>query len=1134
MRALRFGPLLALLLLPNVLRAAKPTSPPFSDSQLEFFEKQVRPLLVARCYECHNHKLEEPKGSLSLDSRQAALAGGDTGPAVTPGDLEESLLIDAVRYGDLYQMPPKSKLSAEEIAILEKWVRTGAAWPPGENATHAPMKKTFDLAGRKQKHWVWRPLEQTPLPQVQNTAWPRQPLDFYILRKLEDARLQPAPRAEKRVLIRRLYFDLTGLPPRAEDVASFLADARPDAWERRVEQLLASPRLGPRWARHWFDLVRYAESRGHEFDYNTPNAHQYRDYVVRAWNADVPFDQFTTEHIAGDLLSNPRRHPFEGFNESILGTGFWFMGEWVHSPVDIRRDETDRFDNMIDVATKTFLGLTVSCARCHDHKFDAITQQDYYAFSGFLQSSAYRQVRFDSLDANRILDQELGRMQQTGGRRITRLQGAAWRQPAASLANVLLAALSEPTAKTAEAGGKTETPTAEITAWRKEIKAARNRPHDPLYPLAKAKEKGRFDAQVFSQSLQTWRKALQEQNASLQNVEVVLDFSKSEKCDWRTDGPTFGAAPVQPGEFRLYGGGSEKGRIAPYAAAVRDPFWNGLQLAPGSEAESGRTAGWKQPGRTLRTPTFTIAPGKVYYLVRGSAHVYAVVDSHRVNQGPLHGSLLKSFDKLPQPQWVAHDLSRYTGHGVHLEFTAIDDQPLEILMVVQGAAPPANPQDAPSAPLLEMLQAAAPQTAEAAAEAYQQVFETVCQTMAQGELAAPSGRRWAAVADWLWRHPALLPEGASAAGELTAEVTSLQQRRGQLAARVVATSRTAPAMWDGSGEDENVLVRGNPNARGLLAPRQLLSALVGQPDSAKETAARAAGSGRLELAREMLDPQISPLVPRVRVNRLWHHLFGRGIVPTVDNFGLLGEPPTHPALLDFLALELVRQDWSLKQMLRTMVLSSTYQMSSRLNAAADQADPANALLHRMRLRRLEGEVIRDAILAVSSRLDETMAGPSVPIHLTPFMDGRGRPARSGPLDGGGRRSIYVAVRRNFLSPMMLAFDTPTPFSTVGRRNISNVPAQALILLNDPFVISQARVWAEAVLASPAADDDDAVARVERMYMQAFARPPNAHELAAALQFLQEQLQRRPNANRLDAWADLGHVLLNTKEFVFLN
>jgi hypothetical protein len=343
-------------------------------------------------------------------------------------------------------------------------------------------------------------------------------------------------------------------------------------------------------------------------------------------------------------------------------------------------------------------------------------------------------------------------------------------------------------------------------------------------------------------------------------------------------------------------------------------------------------------------------------------------------------------------------------------------------------------------------------------------------------------------------------------------------------------------MWDGSPVDEHLLVRGNHKTVGPVVPQRMLTAID------RGTGVSPA-KGRLELARHLVDPA-NPFTSRVMVNRVWHHLFGRSIVPSTDNFGVLGHEPTHPELLDYLAQQFIRDDWSLKRLIRSIVLSDTYQQASGSvdlasgvrqppETSASDADPQNLLFHRQNLRRLEGEAIRDAILTISGRLDRTQFGPSIPVHLTPFMQGRGRPGNSGPLDGAGRRSIYISVRRNFLSPMMLAFDTPIPFSTVGRRNVSNVPAQALILMNDPFVAEQSLAWARKLLA-----DKDALSesRIRRMYAEAFSREPTAEERSAALAFLDSQAREHGLSTAGTderVWADLGHVLFNVKEFVVI-
>jgi hypothetical protein len=374
--------------------------------------------------------------------------------------------------------------------------------------------------------------------------------------------------------------------------------------------------------------------------------------------------------------------------------------------------------------------------------------------------------------------------------------------------------------------------------------------------------------------------------------------------------------------------------------------------------------------------------------------------------------------------------------------------------------------------------------------------------------------------------------------ELEPVLAVLQVRSKPLAARLEASlaesaaieaaipdPTLALAIADGTGENEAVLIRGNHRNPGVLVPRRFLEVL-----GAADQATVAAGSGRLELARRMVDPHANPLLPRVLVNRLWQHHFGEGLVRTVDDFGVMGQKPSHPELLDWLAAEFIARGWSIKAMHKLMVTSSSYRMSSALRGDADRLDPANVYLHRMNVRRLEAETIRDALLAVSGRLDAAMFGPSVPAYLSPFMEGRGRPEYSGPLDGDGRRSIYLSVRRNFLSPMFLAFDAPVPFSTMGRRNVSNVPAQALTLMNDPLVSQLARRWADRLLAGSQEANHD---RITRLFETAFNRPPAGDEASRCLTFLRSRPATSHAGVDPAAWADLCHVLFNVKEFIYI-
>jgi hypothetical protein len=1270
----------------------------------EHFEKNVRPILVEHCYKCHSAQAKSPKGGLRVDGRAFLLKGGDNGTTLVPGNPDKSRLIEAINYKNTdMQMPPKGKLPDAVIADLTRWVKDGAAWPNDSGSGTTVVISAFDLEQRKRDHWAWRPVRAQAAPTVRDRAWVRDPVDAFLLAKLEEKSLKPAPEADRRTWLRRVSFDLIGLPPTADQIEAFLKDDSPTAYEKVVDRLLKSEQFGERWARHWLDLVRYAESRGHEYDPIIPNAYQYRDYVIRALNADVPYNQFVTEHLAGDLLPNPRRHPTDGFNESILGTGFLYLGEEVHSPVDIRQDQADRFDNRIDVLSKTFLGLTVACARCHDHKFDAISQKDYYSLYSFLSSCSYRQVRFDSIEQNRKVADELAKQQEKARRTASKELAEAARPATEALGDYLLAAREailvgmEPGTSTlqdvvfedfekgtyegwevtgtafgtkpqtletiapyqgkincvgkyfvnshnirdggdvtsgdAHKGTMTSKPFAvthsyitmlvgggahvgktcvnllidgkvvlsatgrndnqmypvrwDVRPWKgkmariqavddhtggwgnigfdqivftdkadpsakptriealseparkrlADIAASRkldatllerwvvlllnaaNEPGDPLHAWArvasdaKANDSARFKASL-QPLIDEYRQRTNAADA-LKKMSVIVDYATSRPEDWMPDDVSFGRAPVRPGDVQLTGSSL---RFAESAAAEYDRIWDVLTLASGSENDPGALGRVGiRAGRTLRTPTFRVTNGKVYALVRGAGSAYASVSAHIQIDGPLHGQLVTAIPANVEFHWIALDLARYRGLDAHLEFSAAAGSDFAVARVVQAEQPPANPIRTPAL-LAALLGSAGSGSLEALAAAYQKVFAEACLILAAD---GPIDSETARLANWLLDHKELLAAGGKALDETAA---TLLAERTQLAKQIKRESRLAPALLDGSPVEEHVFIRGSPKGEGVPAPRRLLEALVGdRPIEA------ARGSGRLQLAKQITDPAVNPFVARVLVNRVWHHLFGRGIVASVDNFGLLGEAPTHPELLDFLAERFVKEGWSLKTLIRELVLSNAYRMSSQPNAEADRIDPSILMLHRARLRRLEGEAIRDAMLSVSGRLDLKLYGPSVPIYLTPFLDGRGRPG-SGPLDGAGRRSLYLAVKRNFLSPMMLAFDTPSPFSTVGRRTVSNVPGQSLILMNDPFVHQQADLWAKRVLSRAGTTE----ARVTEMYVSAFGRPPTVEERRACVAFLDHQAAlQKSGADDPRVWSDLAHTLFNVKEFIFL-
>ncbi|MFO0930191.1 MAG: PSD1 and planctomycete cytochrome C domain-containing protein [Gemmataceae bacterium] len=1044
---------LAVLAAPARGAAPKPDA-----ATVEFFEKKIRPVLTTACVSCHNGR--KTRGGLTLENRAALLRGGDTGPAIVPGHPEKSLLIEAIAYKDHLRMPPRGKLPAEQIADLTAWVKLGAPWPGGEST--ARVDKTADPA-KQLEHWSLQPVRRPRPPAVNDRLWAHTPFVGFLLAWLEAAGIRPAGVADRRTLLRRLTFDLTGLPPTPRELADFLADRRPDAYERAVDRLLASPAHGERWGRHWLDLMRYAETSGHEFDFDIPHADGYRDYIIRALNDDVPYDQFVREHIAGDLLPQPRRHPAERTNESILGTGFWFLGESKHSPVDLRVDGGERRDNMLDVFGKTFLGLTVGCARCHDHKFDPLSTKEYYALVGYLQSARMQRAFLDPPE--RIAEP---------ARRLRALRAEAARLAIEHTAAALQTRLTG-------------------LAERRAAVAAGRAVDDPLRVLRTLGDPAAFDAKRRDLSAQL---AVREGQA--RQATPLETFARGDYRDWFVTGDAFGDRPAGPDDVEV-----QPDRPLPVRRIFRGAH---------SGLASGRLQG------ALRSRTFTLEKKYLLYRVRGhGARVNLIIDGFQQIRDPIYGGLQFAVH-ADEPRWHVQNVSMWRGLQAYVELLDDGDGAVELEQIVCSDQP-APPVEAPNRLIVALVEAA--RSADEAAGGIERLLLETVTLWRQGKLAGRDDLR-----DRLALLDAVLAADLPTGGK---EVPA-PARLGELVRAAAALEATLPAprrglaLADGTGVNERVHIRGNPKTLGDEAPRRLPAVVAGDRQALPPN-----GSGRLEMAQRLTSSG-NPLLARVIVNRLWHHHFGQGIVATTDDFGHQGDRPTHPELLDWLAAELVDTGWSLKHIHRLLLTSAAYRMASRSDPAAEASDPRNLLLHRMPIRRLEAEAIRDALLASSGRLDRRMFGKGPLPHLSEFMIGRGRPGASGPLDGDGRRSLYLSVRRNFLSPFFLAFDFPTPFSAIGRRSVSNVPAQALALLNNPFVTGEARRWADQLLADPALTDEG---RVATLFETAFGRPPDERERADALAFVAEQGREH---GRVDAraWADLAHVLFNAKEFVFVH
>lgn len=1199
------------------------------------FENEVRPLLVAHCAECHGEFF--PEADLDLET-SAGLAAARAIAGLLDG--EDGSLARAVVYTDPHlRMPPDGKLEDDAIATLLEWARAGAPLPQGAAAS-APVE-AFDVAARRDAHWAWQPVGDPAAPRIDpaHEARVRDELDRFLFAAIEEAGLEPTGPASKGEWLRRATFAVTGLPPTVEELVAFEADDAPDARERALDRLLGSPRFGERWARHWLDLVRYAETKAHEFDFPIPNAHAYRDYVIRAFDADVPYDRLVLEHLAGDLLATseegPRPDPTGTFDESVLATGWWFLHEDVHSPVDSRADECDRIANQVDTLSKAMLGMTVACARCHDHKFDAISAEDYHALAGFALSTGYRQVRYETDAIERDVAARLAELDERFAPRfraatsefleargdelrhwldvVEGIEDAAAQldervQPDLDALEVRWMDLLLEDFEGVEWGGGA----GELRPWTADGAAFlegsmtkddcqpwhgvekfrgsgfvnsyaghgddRGDTHigrltsapfvlvrDYLHFLVSGGDHETTQVRLEVLSGSGWRTALSTAGtrsntyrpqrfdvASLAGVRARLVLVDEETGGWGHIGFDHVVASDDPSPRALE-------RARPRAtwnrllAAVemhvveRDPFGtdallrfalaleeartrhlasaptpelrgrvvvdyadddavllqNGhafvqrsasdhfvdaagtLRLTTVSAAtarhEFGALAGsgerhagsftYEQAGRTLVTPTFELDEPRVRSLVRGRGRAYAAIDSHRMISGPLYGESLVEFDTEGRWEWVEHRLDKYVGAQVRVEFTALGEAlELEVARV-------------------ECVEAGAPVGSDGSRGPTESVEIDALLQLAT-ELERSGGTRTV--------------------------VKAYLTQRAAILADLPTTSKLAPAALELDGRDERVLRRGDPHSPGAPAPRRDLEAVRSTDEP---LVADGTGSGRLALARAWTDPS-HPLVARVWVNRVWHHVFGRGIVPTVDDLGVMGAAPSHPELLDALARDLVEDGWSTKRLLRRLLLSDAFARSSAATAEARALDPDNVLLARMPVRRLEAEAVRDALLFVSGSLDEARFGPSVPVHLTPFMNGRGRPGESGPLDGANRRSIYLAVRRNFLVPFLSVFDFPNPAACAGKRTVSNVPAQALALMNDPFVALCAQRAGERAMREPGDDRG----KIWRLWMRTLGREPSTGEVEAALAFVEGDAE---------AWSDLAHTLFGLEDFLWL-
>ncbi|OAI57526.1 hypothetical protein AYO47_07985 [Planctomyces sp. SCGC AG-212-M04] len=910
--------------------AAADDAPP-DPAGVEFFEKSVRPLLIKHCAECHDNGKAE--GGLSMASRAALLKGGDSGTALVPGKPDESRLVDAVRYQNLdLQMPPKGALPAGDVAVFEKWVAMGAP-DPRTDSSAGPKTRPLGMSIEEgREFWSMKPVVRPELPAVKNTAWIRSLIDAFLLQRLEKTDLTPAPPADRRTLIRRATFDLTGLPPTPEDIDAFLADQSPDAFDKVIERLLASPQYGVRWGRHWLDVARYADSNGLDENLAFGNAWRYRDYVIDAFNKDKPFNRFLIEQLAGDLLPDADA-------ETRTATGFLVLGAKVLAEPDRDKLTMDTIDEQLDTIGKAFMGLTLGCARCHDHKFDPILQSDYYALGAIFKST------------------------KTFG----------------------------------------DTNTGAIKHWNE-------------FSLASDAEK----------------EAMKAVDAAIAEKQKAANSFKSTAMTKVRD--------------------TARSRAAEYLAAAA-----------------------------------TLVPGM------SLAEVEPIAKEHGLHPRILHHCRLHLSYHEDDPlfeRWRELAAEKKTDEIV-AHYSKLFADADAAMAEAKKADPKATKVDEP---MLEAARSALHDPAGFLAVQPQPQY-------ALDEATLTEYYRLAEEARVLESNSPDIPSAMSVADGKV--VTSL------------------PIHVRGSHRN-----LGTPIDRGVL---EVLKGVTAVPEFAPDR------SGRLELANWMADEK-HPLTARVYVNRVWRWHFGSALVPSTENFGKLGDRPSHPELLDWLASEFVRNGWSTRELHRVIMRSSAYQMASRHPdpALAKTADPENRLLWKFPMQRLEAEEIRDAVLAVSGRLDDRLGGKMVPLRNRQFVFDH--TSIDHTKYDSLRRGAFLPVIRNNVYTLFEQFDYPDPTMPTGSRTSTTVAPQALLLMNSELVLDSADAFARSVIEEAPTEE----ARLLVAYRRALGRLPTASEAAEAKVFLADATSRsltRSDAVETSAveraWSLLCQSLLASNEFLYV-
>lgn len=1217
---------------PLALRADEPNA-----EGLELFEKRIRPVLIEHCNKCHSAESKPLQAGLRVDFREGLRKGGESGPAVVPGKPGEGHLMAALKYEGL-QMPPKGKLPANVIADFEKWIALGAPDPRNTPAGPETVAKAEGKPGVNYaeglKFWAFQKPVAAPPPGVKQAAWVRNDIDRFILAQLEAAGLEPNASADRRTLIRRAYFDIIGLPPSPEEVESFVKDESSDAYEKVVDRLLQSPHYGERWGRRWLDVARYGEDQAHTFKArNYPLGYRYRDWVVRALNDDMPYDRFLKMQIAADLLEG-KDDP-----QQLAALGLFALGPvYYQDNGEQAKALADEHDDRLDTLARGVWGLTLACARCHDHKFDPLSMQDYYGLLGVFSSSQYQerpivpaevlnrkaaadgQVKEQQLRIDQLLAREARSIRPALANDISKYTVAAWIVRNRMKAKPNDKKLAEQVAKEQKLSefllkrwadlldpAKPSKPW--LKAWQELVKA-----QDPKADLSKD-EAALATVRKVGDDLQTLVLAKLPQreslfarfgeNAAFVNTEDVaqvppgtiplgnlFDDVKGVSLSSALASDKFKAAASEKslGVDRVVQGWGHTTDVAPginfnfeklgtsthgYSSVLNDAWENSGGI---------RTKGERFPSNAPRTEqgigmhanaliTFDLQEIRQAGLLPADQKLTLKIDRAGFNDDTFGGGMEAHVAVLvTKPHAKADVYDAILGLWVNGQIVKVDendrtyyisgdvpspvkpdgkfatfDIPLPVdaryvTLIAAGAGKPGddNPINSDhtvfSGARLEYAVGSNPAVADAAAPAEAEI-DPAQATLDRNDAMLLS--------EFLYDQGLLALPAAECESRLSEqpakELTALKQTLETLkkASEAIAVPM-AHAINEGMSKDHPIYILGNPKKPGDPAARSIPAILTHGERHTFDTK----GSGRLNLAEAVASPD-NPLTARVIVNRIWAGHFGFGLVRTPSNFGSLGERPTHPELLDWLACELMRSPspqsagtltssstaaWSLKGIHRLILLSATYQQSSGLDPRKAETDPENRLLWRMNRQRLEVEPWRDAMLAVSGELDLVVGGPSIELSN----------------NGNRRRTLYSFISRHRLDDLLRLFDFPDPNITSDRRTMTTVPLQQLFVLNSGFMTDRAKAFVKrlesdemkfrsnAPATSPAPNDAAEQVnsrKITRAFELLFGRTPNEAELKAGIEFVSLPAD---NGDTLTPWEQFALALLGTNEFTFVD